>query len=71
MYRVLNENTEEVIHEDIEYDSAVEIMRQMNESRDKVFIARGWTKTMKGNIERELYQIGEDKIYGSYIIVDR
>lgn len=70
MYRVLNESTDEIIHEGTEYDNAVTIMRKLNDGRDRVFLARGWAKTSKGNIERELYQIGDNRIYGSYIIVD-
>lgn len=66
MFKVLNENTEEIITEFSEYEDAVNYMSLMNKKYNQTRVARNWYN----NRERELYKDGDgNKVYGTYVII--
>jgi hypothetical protein len=66
MFKVLNEDTEEIITEFSEYEDAVNYMNQLNKRIHQTRIARNWYN----NRERELYKdVDGNKEYGVYVIV--
>lgn len=67
MYRVLCNDTKDVVTDYIQYDDALKIMRDLNCTKDRRHYARNWID----NIERELCIDSTGKIeYGPYVIID-